>query len=361
MKNIIKSFYRNKVVSFTVTSVGLFLLWVALTCLYIITFDTSLSVLSDTHGRESFNKLTYSKLYAKDAVSGTFKATEDNLGIVSIKFQTFIRPPFKDEDKILFRIREKGARDWYYESVYRDGLIYDLPVFPFGFPKITNSKNKEYYFEIESLNGNWSNSIAISRNGQILFSKYQFSKARLLHDKKELIIFALKKFLSAIYTTDVRFSSIIYLLPLVFYIIWISPFRRFVYGEILKSIGKSIKKHKDNKIIMVLVPVFKVIKNILIYNIDWIVVCIVLLDIFIVQVNNDIVYVVTVAVWIATLRAYKLSNKLTFLFGLSLLVLSPILLTMREQSLSEKATVWAYMFIIAGIIYGIFFEKDHTT
>jgi hypothetical protein len=340
MKEKNKQLHVNRFFRFVVIPLSLLALWLGLTCLYIITFDTSLSVLSYIHGRESFKTVTYSKLLKDNKITGQFKAVENNLGIVSVKFQTFIRPPYASEDILVFRFKEKGAKTWYSQNTYRDGMIYEIPVFPFGFPKIANSQGKIYQFEIQSLNGDINNSVALSNRGQNLFSKYQVSKTLLLHNKKELTIFLVKKFVSAMLTTDVRFSSFIYLLPFLFYLIWISPFgKKYIYPYAVK-----LKRF--------LFPV-NVAEYLPEYYLSWIMVAVVLLDIFIIQLSNDVIYVVMISLWIVVLRAYKLTSNTTFLFALLLLLLPPYFLVFKDAATAEKAAVWAFMFLVAGTIQAL--------
>ncbi len=353
IKEKIKNLYTKKFFRFAVIPFVLFSLWVGLTFLYIITFDTSLSVLSYIHGKQSFNKVQYSKLLAGDKISGEFKAQENNLGIVSVKFQTFIRPPYKYEDTIVFRIKEKGGINWFSENKYRNGLMYDVQPFLFGFPKILDSKGKTYYFELESLNGNENNSIALSNKSQILFSKYQVSKALLLHDNKELIIFGTKKFVSAMLTTDVRFSLFIYLLPFLFYLFWISVFKKYAIDPFVGRINKAIVSWNKKHPLKFSIPLLKSFRHILTYNLDWIIIFVVLIDVFIVQLTNDIVYLVIVGLWIATIRAYKLNSKHTFILALSLLLLPPFFLFFKDTATAEKATIWAFMFLVAGTIQAL--------
>lgn len=306
---------------------ALFILWVGLTFLYILQFDTSLTVLSYNHGKNNFTHITYSKLLKGDKVSGTFQAAENNLGIVSVRFNTFIRPPYKNEDNLVFRIKEVGSHNWYYQNIYRVGLIYDVPLFPFGFPKISDSQGKIYYFEVESLKGNASNSVALSDRGQILFSRYQADKRVLLHDKKELMIFAFKKFSSAILTTDVKFSSFIYLLPLLFYLLWISPGLKLQKTWVTRIVSKQIVK-----------------------KFHFVVLGVVLIDIFVIQLTNDIVYLVIPFLWIVVLRENRIGNSLTFLVALSMLLISPLFLFLKDPQTAEKGAAWAYTFLVAGII-----------
>jgi hypothetical protein len=341
MKETIKKLFQKNIFKFVIMPLILLTLWVGLTCLYIVAFDTSLSVISYIQGKDSFNKISYNKLLKGDKLAGEFKAAENNLGIVSVKFQTFIRPPYSNEDFLIFRLREKGSRKWYYENKYRDGLIYDMPIFPFGFPKIINSQGKTYQFEIQSINGSQDNSVALSDRGQILFSKYQVSKSLLLHDKKEFGIFIIKKFISAMITTDVRFSSFIYLFPLIFYLFWISPFGEQITNPLIKKILKPF------------IPVLRFIENFLAPNLHWIILTVVLMDIFIVQLANDMVYFVIIGLWIAALRVYKMDSRWSFVLALTLLLIPPIFLFFKDSPTAEKGTIWAFMFLVAGTIQAL--------
>jgi len=171
--------------------------------------------------------LNYDLFHKAETFKGEFVAQDNNLGIVAVRFETYIRPPYQYEDQLLFKLREKGAKSWYYQNIYRSGLVYDVPFFPFGFPQISNSKGKAYQFEITTLNTNAINKLSISNRKPILQSKYKYIGKELLHNKSEFIRFLIIKFSNAFKTPDVLFSSFIYLLPLLFYLVWISLLEKF--------------------------------------------------------------------------------------------------------------------------------------
>ncbi len=223
MKEKIKKFRKDKKLMKHVIAILLLLgLWVLLTILYVVNFDTSFSIWSYNHQSTDIKNLNYNLIYKGETFKGEFMAQDNNLGIVSLRFQTYIRPPYSLEDQYLFKIKESGAKNWYYQNTYRNGLIYDVPLFPFGFPQIPDSKGKTYDFEITALNTNSVNALSISTRYPVLQSKYKYSGPELLHNKKELISFLVIKFSNAFKTPDVIFTSFIYFLPFLFYLIWIS-------------------------------------------------------------------------------------------------------------------------------------------
>ncbi len=348
----IKNLYQTRFGKYIIFPGVLLILWAFLTLLYIITFDTSFSIWSYNHSNSAFTKLTFNPLYKGSEIEGQFVARDNNLGIVSIRFQTFIRPPYSLEDHYIFRIKEKGSKAWYYQNIYRSGLVYDVPFFPFGFPQIANSKGKIYQFQIISLNGNPVNALEISNRRPILVSKYKYSGHELLQNKKELMSFFITKVYNAMQNPDVWFSSLIYLLPFLFYLFWISIFEKYFKPIKIRTTGFLENLGKSP----LLYPVFSIVRKIFILNLDMVIIFIVLIDILIIQLTNDVVYLVIIPLWIITLKRYGKESGFSFLIGILILLLAALFLFLKEEPTAEKATVWAYMFLIAGTVQ-IFLEN----
>jgi hypothetical protein len=346
--------YNIKIVRFIIIPFLLFAFWLFFTLLYIINFDTSFSIWSYNHSHTDFTTLSFDKLHRGDSLAGDFIARDKNLGIIALRFQTYIRPPYKYEDQFLFRFREKGSSKWYYENIYRSGLIYDVPFFPFGFPPIENSKGKHYEFEIVSLNGGNINAMSISKRQPILVTKYKYSRAELTSDKNVFSQFFAKKFYNAMLTPEVWFSSLIYLQPLTFYIIWItfiSKYRKPIKRGSTLLLSK-IKSHRHYKYISPFVRLFEII---FINNFDLVIISLVLVDVFLIQLTNDIIYVMVLFLWVVTQDKYRKSSKNSVVVGLCLLALPPLLLQYGKEPTAEKSAVWAYIFLTSGTIQ-IFFD-----
>jgi len=346
MLNIIKKFRGDKkFLRNAAISVLLLGLWLFLTVWYVVTFDTSFSIWSYNHPSSDIPNVNYNLIYKGETFKGEFMAQDNNLGIVSVRFQTFIRPPYAYEDQYLFRIKEKGASSWYYQNTYRNGLVYDVPFFPFGFPQIANSKGKIYQFEITALNTNSVNQLSISTRYPILQSKYKYSGHELLRNRNELAKFLIVKFSNAFQTPDVIFSSFIYLLPFIFYLIWIS-FLEKIMSPFTNKIEGVVERLENT----ILGPFIKLIKRLFIYNLDLFLIFVVFVDILAIQLNNDVKYLVITALWIATLRVYKKESKKSFIVGLALIALCPLFLTFKSEPTAEQAGAWAFMFLVAGTI-----------
>lgn len=98
------------------------------------------SVLSITHSAQEVLTTPQTTLQqAGDTIRGQFKASKDGLGIVAVKFDTggeSIR------GQVVFRIKEQGAEEWYYENSYKTNQFQDGEYFPFGFAEVAESNNK---------------------------------------------------------------------------------------------------------------------------------------------------------------------------------------------------------------------------
>ncbi len=139
-----------------------------------------------------FNKITKNDLLIGDSVSGEFTAKHNNLGIISAKFNTHLRI---NNDYLQFSIKEKGQKDWYYSNKYKADQFQNNKYFPFGFPQINNSKGKVFEIDIRSVSGTITDSVSIIPGSHFL-SKFSFSKAYLLQNKKEIPSFLFFKIIS---------------------------------------------------------------------------------------------------------------------------------------------------------------------
>lgn len=142
-----------------------------------------------------FTELKIKELLKGEKIKGEFISGENNLGIVLIRFYNFERI---NTDSVVFRIKEKGKKDWYYENSYKVGQFQPDQYFTFGFPKIVDAKGKTFSLEIESVNGKPQNAIAISAKTPPMALAYQFSKGDF-SEKSDILHFFYKKL---IYTVN---------------------------------------------------------------------------------------------------------------------------------------------------------------
>lgn len=161
-----------------------------------------------------------------------FRANNNNLGIISVLFNTHSRI---NDDYLQFNIKEVGSNKWYYSNKYKVDQFQDNQYFPFGFPEINNSKGKTYKIEIESLNGMEGNSVQVLIKNKVFLSKYSFPKAYLLQNKKEIPIFILSKIGS--FFGHISLNVYLFIL-LIVYLLRLININKLLY--FLKKISKFI-------------------------------------------------------------------------------------------------------------------------
>ena len=154
--------------------------FVVITYMY-YTKQVLFSIIQHSYSKKSFITFPSGELLSGSLATGKFKALEDNLGIIEIRFLTYGRVT---ADSIVFRLKEKSSKEWYYVNTYKAKEFGGYPLFPFGFPIINNSKDKIYYFELESLYGRKERAVSISTFEPVIITKHKFNLPYLLENKK---------------------------------------------------------------------------------------------------------------------------------------------------------------------------------
>ena len=111
-----------------------------------------------------------------EKVTAKFKVSENNFGILLFRFAQLSA---NVTDTVVFRIKEEGKEDWYYENNYKADQFQPDQYFTFGFPPFKNSKNHTYVFEIESLSGTYKNGIGVSVREPRVALVYKYTKEDL--------------------------------------------------------------------------------------------------------------------------------------------------------------------------------------
>lgn len=150
-------------------------------------------------------------------IMGSFVGKENNLGALEFMFSNI--NVYKGV--VNFRIREKGTKNWYYQSNFATVLIGRETLVPFGFPIIIDSKGKIYEFALTLLQSNTvGSSLSLSDLPPTFLTIYKFEKSYLLHHPKELKSFLYEKISTSYIYPNFFLFSLRYLFPLFLYIFW---------------------------------------------------------------------------------------------------------------------------------------------
>lgn len=299
----------------------LFIFWIFSSLIF--NNRTSFSVLEYGSNNVVLHGKTYGKLYKDDKISGEFIANENNLGMVMIRFNDFVLPDYRGEDILSFKLKTKGSKDWYYINNYRTGLLKRQLLFPFGFPVITDSKGKEYEFELQSLYGNSSNAVELSKNTPVIKTIYQFPRKEIAGSKLRFLKFLPVKVFNSFSDMDFLLSSITYLAPFILYVLLIILFNE-------KSIlGK--------KLFIFLLTVF------------------ILIDILLLREVYSGIFAVLFFIYLISIKTNKIRANTTLSISATLITIWIILVSLGSNNFTLKLNVWVYTFLVTGI-FQLFFE-----
>lgn len=310
--------YEKTWIRLFVIPVLLFIFWVSFSLLF-STHD-GIFTLIHNYNNTSIIQSPPGKLLKGESIIGKFRATENNLGILSVQFVIPQQVAYEDQDILIFKIKEKDTSTWWYQNAYKAGGIYGLPLYPFGFPVIHDSKGKTFVFSLTSLHGNNINAVQLSSDNPVLVSKYVFTKRDLLANKKELIQFIINKFINAF--TDINFlnASVTFALPLIFYLFWI---------------GIVSKIRADRYTFLLIIPLL-----------------ILLLLSMRVDTTGGFFFVI-IGFWIILIKAYRIESSMSFLFALLFFVFTFIAIFFGYQGLGGRLSNWTYVFLIIGAVQSL--------
>ena len=297
----------------------LFLYWLLMS--FIFNSRVGFTVLTYEHSVPTFR--TTDELLKGDVVAGEFTAKDKNLGLLFVEFKRAeTKVEYNQEDSVVFRLKEKGKRDWSYENIYRSGLLNSSPSFPFGFPTIGDSKGKVYVFELQSLQGNSQNAVSLDAAKPFVMSGYQYSKAELLSDSRELLSFFVRRnlnFLTGFKNIEFIVASLIYAFPLILFTLFMMKER--IKGDI-RVISLSL----------LLVFIFSYI--------------------LIVTDINYVIIAELAVVWVGLLLKNKFSSNVSFTLSLFFIVLCVAFIVLKPPVLQaqEKLSLWAFIFAFVGAV-----------
>lgn len=314
MRNLFVFFhiiYSKRIVKFLLIPVTLFIFWI-LASIVLVYYPPSFSVVSKYHSRSDIQNFSDKKILKGDKINGSVNASENNFGILVIRFNPSTAVPYKDEDRLLFRLKEKGSDRWLVENSYKSGLINEVPFFPFGFPKMKNSKGKTYQFQIESLKGNNLNALSLSSENPVIESQYQFSKSVIFNDIGSFENFMAMKLSNFLADTNSILLSFPYFLPFIIY----------VFLLFLQKSSPSI----------FYVVLLSMITDVL--------------------TNYRTVYfageIILIFAWVFCLIRYKLSSSISFFFSVIFVLFALSGIVLSQPLVLQKASEWTYYLLVVG-------------
>lgn len=284
----------------------------------LLTYSERFSILVFPGNRNNVLAFKNEELLKGEKIKGEFKARENNLGIVAVRFNTFKRI---NSDSVFFRIQQKNTNAWYYENKYKVDQFQPDDFFTFGFPVINDSKEKTYRFEIESVSGKINDAISLSNGNPVFLTKYQFSNT------KYSPIFIFKKILNSFSNSEFVSHAILYFLPLAFYIFFLLLNLKVIYKRYVL-----------------------LILNFLIIFLD-------ILDLINFHNNGALVFLI-LGFLVIQFRYYAIKSRVLFLIVFLLFSFLPIILFSGNVIIAERLTTWVVLLLTTALVVEISSKRN---
>jgi hypothetical protein len=324
---------KNLWIRFFIAPVFLLILWLLLSFLFIP--RGSITIVTENFTRNEKNIFPEGELFKEQRLRGEFKATYDNLGIVSVRMGINI-DNLENTDKLIFRIKEKKQDEWYYENVYDSGFFNRLEYSPFGFPIIGSSKGKIYEFEITSVYGNEANAAIIRGEEPIYKATYKYPAKEMLKDNslRQIMLNNMKSiFLDREYLS---YSSVFFL-PFLFYVFYVAtnpPLRYFFtnFSSVISTRagikGANLGRREVSKGYIFVILIFMI-----------------LLDIFLIKTEFHGFFLGLLFFWVIFYVKYKPETRVLIFISLGLFLISLISIFLNLELQLTKSSIWLYAFL----------------
>ena len=76
-------------------------------------------------------------------------------------------------------------------------------------------------------------------------------------------------------------------------------------------------------------------------------------DTFFLDFSSDLIILVLIFLWVLVVWLYGYEGRVSVGMGLGFLILCPLLLIFDVDAIAEKTAIWAYMFLVVGVIQQI--------
>ena len=281
---------------------------------------------------------------------GKFKAEDNDLGIVALQVSRSLAAQPDQALYLKFHIREVGAKSWYYENTYNIGSLREDQFIVFGFPKITNSKDKIYVFELLSLNGDNTSAVSVIQGYDSFVTRYIYSRKEIA-EHKLYIAMPYRKILSVIMYPKVLLSSSIFLLPLVYYLLFIFLYSSAHIAIILSRFfghtpdsGPS-GKQGSNQFVK-----HHLRKSLL----GSLTITLILVDLFLIQSIYYGIALGLLGFWIIAVTKDKISWKISLLLSFIFLLISELDIAFKLIPQEDKSAMWVYFFLSIAVFQIIY-------
>lgn len=315
--------YLKKIaLTITLTVVALFI-W--FTVSLFVNPQESFTVLLSFFNKDNIISAPKGELLKGEKIIGSFKAQYGNLGIVSLRFNTYVHI---NQDKVIFRIKQVGSNNWYYQNDYKVDQFQPNQLFTFGFPLIHASKGKSYVFEVESESGKHKNAVALDTTNPVFVAKYQYTKSEIARNAVTLVKYYFLKLSNAFQDVRFYYNSLLYTFPIISITLW------YIYSLVKKGKQKQLPRT-----IPYVVAILMIVESFLSFNLDM-------------GYKTGILLM-----WLLIIKIYRFNGGVSHKLGVVFFIFALFLQIVGLIKNAEEIAMWAFTLMLIGIVQIFFFSK----
>ena len=245
-----------------------------------------------------------------DKVWGKFHSQFTNLGILSVRFFNDDRD---SKDTLIFRLKEATKDTWYYTAKYETDQFLPHQFFPFGFPIIKDSENKDYVFEIESIRGATGSGIIVDKEPPVFIAKSSYTRDELMENKNLREYFLNRKLVNVFGDPELFYSLILCFLPLVLFWVYL----------LMEGAGYQ---H---------LTIFSL--GLILFDVCW------------EPGNHDLFLISLLFLCSLIYKKFRFESRISVLFALGFLLFATMALCLGEGEMAEKAVTWTFLFMCTAL------------
>jgi peptidoglycan/LPS O-acetylase OafA/YrhL len=145
----------------------------------------------------------------------TFTSQEDNMGVILVhltntvgneKIKSYNPNPYVFQ-RFQIRMKEEGSKEWYASQDIAPAEIGDSSSYPFGFPPISNSKNKKYSVEMSIKNIDHRSTVIFNKDIYPLSTIHQIPKQTLFKNPIKLMTHLSDKLQTALTNSEAQLTA----------------------------------------------------------------------------------------------------------------------------------------------------------
>ncbi len=285
--------------------------------LYIFKNNHHLPILDNRLLSESISTPHSGPILAGEMIVGHFESKYPNLSTLKFSFNA---RNIDVQDTLIFRIIEEKSDKLIFENqVDLNGDNISKPL-DFKFPEIVNSRDQNYVFEIQSLDGTSERGVSLDLTNSTIIAESTFNGRQLLKNPHELFYLIVQKLI--IIFSDPRF----------YYYLGISSLPILAYVVLLCTLSMDYQLFASFTLIVSLI------------------------DTLLLRGNSDYLLIISILLWVITVYRYRIDYRSSTMISIGYYALAMGAIFLHLPGVSEKATAWGFLFLSV-VVFQIITEE----